>query len=574
MYDLLVVVALLIHIQRLKTLGLYDLSVSSSDKTTTTTKSDEKLGPLLSFLSNKLGEKSKITQFLKRVVWTPKPFTTSSKRISVLKKIGKNYFALVFVLKLFLFVFTLLYYTDMKDANDTVASASTSTFSTGTIKAVVLLLGDIIVDSFAFQTETMHLKFLLHVVEVVVVHCFVFFETSHLPFATNSTLIVFYLIWIVVHIMTTLQIQNGFHTLQRMTLYTRHNYETLDKLLFIVYRAIPFVNELDVILRWVTSETAMDLAMHFRLNDILSTLFRAKCESVRRVTDGRFLSGKNRTDIIERFVSAIWFGIIILVLILPILFFSSVNPLTASNEVTRATARVSISTDREVGATLFELYSAENAFSIRSVTASEFATLRSRVTLPSAFSDRTQEVKFPSSSSSLWSATPPAKNTLTRILNSTDSQATYFRLDLSFYHASGAQEDAVFFSSALSTSDRIVLQHQIQGTQNLSDYVSMLNTYPSVLELGSGTATPTTAYSNSIQGAKIKLLRDTNESNTIWWDALCSSSDELQCSNDEGIAVYVVWSEIATGLAASLQSAFNASSVITFYATVVLLVSG
>ena len=177
------------------------------------------------------------------------------------------------------------YYTDMREANQTYATASTSTFSSGTIKAVVLILVDCIVDAFAFQTESMHLKYLLHVVEVVVVHCFVFFDTEHLPFTSNSTLIVFYLLWVVVHITTSLQIKNGYHTLQRMTLYTRHNYETFDKIVFIVYRALPFVNELDVILRWVTSDTAMDLAMHFRLNDILSTLFRAKCEAVRSIVE-------------------------------------------------------------------------------------------------------------------------------------------------------------------------------------------------------------------------------------------------------------------------------------------------
>ena len=64
----------------------------------------------------------------------------------------------------------------MREANQTYATASTSTFSTGTIKAVVLVLVDCIVDAFAFMTESMHLKFLLHVAEVIVVHCFVFFE--------------------------------------------------------------------------------------------------------------------------------------------------------------------------------------------------------------------------------------------------------------------------------------------------------------------------------------------------------------------------------------------------------------
>jgi hypothetical protein len=103
-YDLLVVIALLNHIQRLKRHGLYGVSVSSSSGDT-----QSKLGPILSFVAGKLGDQSKITQFFKRVVWTPRPFTTSSKRVSVLRKKGTNYFSLVFVLKIILFVFTLLY---------------------------------------------------------------------------------------------------------------------------------------------------------------------------------------------------------------------------------------------------------------------------------------------------------------------------------------------------------------------------------------------------------------------------------------------------------------------------------
>ena len=354
-YELLSVITLLCHIYRLKRVGGLD---DDDDDDDTTQLNKQYLGPILSTIvtSRCFGDKSKFTKFLCRLTWTPEPFTTSANKLKHLRKQGKNFHNIVFAMKMVIFVYTLLFFSDMREANESNTTASTSTFSTGTIKAVVLVLVDVIIDAFCFQTETMWGKVLLHAVEVTVIHTFVFFEFGHLPFSSNKSLIVFYLLWICVHILSCKQIKNGYHTLQRLTLYTRKHYKAIDKILFLLYRAMPFVNELDVIIRWLTATTSLDLSMFFRLNDILYTLFRAKCESVRRVNDGLFFNARNRTDVIERFVSYVWFLIIIVILVLPILFFSSVNPLTESNSVTRATSKLSISTSPNIGATLFELY--------------------------------------------------------------------------------------------------------------------------------------------------------------------------------------------------------------------------
>ena len=62
-------------------------------------------------------------------------------------------------------------------------------------------------------------------------------------------------------------------------------------------------------------------------------------------------------------------------------------------------------------------------------------------------------------------------------------------------------------------------------------------------------------------------------------DYVQSGAFELTTRDDNdhtfhGIVFNVVWHPVSNGLAASLKSAFKATSVVTFYATIVLLISG
>lgn len=164
-------------------------------------------------------------------------------------------------------------------------------------------------------------------------------------------------------------------------------------------------------------------------------------------------------------------------------------------------------------------------------------------------------MRFPVSSSNVWDSTPPARDSLYNALNN----PVYFRLDFQFFHESGMDESISFFSSVLSEDMRQRLRTSLK-TENTS-YVSVLNAFPRILQLDKTTFS-LTSQSESAQTKLSKINQ------TLWWDVSSSESEE------NGIGIFVIWNDVATGLAQTIQNSFNASSVITFYATVVLLVSG
>lgn len=200
-------------------------------------------------------------------------------------------------------------------------------------------------------------------------------------------------------------------------------------------------------------------------------------------------------------------------------------------------------------------YNGENAETISTLSSSEFSSLQREYSLSSTFAARIQHVRFPVSSSNVWDSTPPARDSLYNALNN----PVYFRLDFQFFHESGMDESISFFSSVLSEDMRQRLRTSLK-TENTS-YVSVLNAFPRILQLDKTTFS-LTSQSESAQTKLSKINQ------TLWWDVSSSESEE------NGIGIFVIWNDVATGLAQTIQNSFNASSVITFYATVVLLVSG
>jgi hypothetical protein len=101
-------------------------------------------------------------------------------------------------------------------------------------------------------------------------------------------------------------------------------------MLFRIYRALPFIWEMKVIIDWTVTHTCLDLFQWFRLDDAFNYVYFNKYQSDQR---------KRRYEYEERHWTEKFFvgfcfalGIIILILA-PILLFSGMNPTMVGNPV-------------------------------------------------------------------------------------------------------------------------------------------------------------------------------------------------------------------------------------------------
>lgn len=227
------------------------------------------------------------------------------------------------------------------------------------------------------------------------------------PFSANQALLFFIMLKCLYLHASGTQVGIGFPRLFVRKL----NFSYIAYVLFIITRSIPFLFELKSLIDWTTTKTALPLYDWMKNEDVFSDLYKRKCDveyyrgMKRKVGDRQPLSSK-------LFSGVLLLGFLLLVLFLPLIYYSSLNPTLASNSVSAISVRVGIvghdplySTSQLAGSQglsvsdvrgLVADYSGLHSFQLATLTVQELFTL--------PFSD------------SLWEISPPSRNSLTGAL--------------------------------------------------------------------------------------------------------------------------------------------------------------
>lgn len=100
--------------------------------------------------------------------------------------------------------------------------------------------------------------------------------------------------------------------------------ERVNSTAFTIYRAIPFLYELKIIIDWTFTTTALDLLQWFKLEDIFASLY--VCQAYMNNRHKNHKLGHSREPS-EKCTSGFCFALLLVfIIILPILIFSSLNP--------------------------------------------------------------------------------------------------------------------------------------------------------------------------------------------------------------------------------------------------------
>lgn len=149
---------------------------------------------------------------------------------------------------------------------------------------VLTLLGQfilIIIERVLYLFRAIKVKVAYHAILVVFYHVWLLFVVPLLTsedFRTQPILISFYLLKMAYLYLSSMQIMHGYPAfVQGQFLTDSNDPGMLRWLVYIAYRAIPFVYELRTLLDWTTTKTSLTFFEWLKLEDIYANLFLVKC---------------------------------------------------------------------------------------------------------------------------------------------------------------------------------------------------------------------------------------------------------------------------------------------------------
>ena len=214
-----------------------------------------------------------------------------------------------------------------------------------------------------FQNETFNMplfeKYILYILLIILSHLFIFFYITmegnyninnafycirEQPtdecndFLENSTTVIYYLLFLVYHIFSSLQIKYGFYDIKRKSIFK--NINSIHGLLYNGYKLIPFYYPLKNIVDWTFTPTSLNLFDWFRFENLYDAIFK----TYRKMfpVEKRPI-GKRIKKIFKLLIGGIFSLILLLVLIIPLIMYSSLNPTNEINNITSAQMKIYLS---------------------------------------------------------------------------------------------------------------------------------------------------------------------------------------------------------------------------------------
>ncbi|EDQ91516.1 uncharacterized protein MONBRDRAFT_2570, partial [Monosiga brevicollis MX1] len=190
----------------------------------------------------------------------------------------------------------------------------------------------IVLDRVIYITRSLTYKLYYHVVMAILIHALVFFwipSATYRSFGSNAILITLYILKIIYFFLSANQIKSGYpDTVQRNALL--QNVTFVGWLIFVIYKAIPFLYELRMLLDWSCIPTTLDLNHWHKMEDIAGQLYlnQYQLKTVRR--QGRALGAPQPRS--KKFLAGgLLFVLLLIVVWFPLLLISLVNQSAVSN---------------------------------------------------------------------------------------------------------------------------------------------------------------------------------------------------------------------------------------------------
>ena len=292
-------------------------------------------------------------------------------------------------------------------------------------------------------------KYILHLFIVIAGHAFIFFyaplkgnyNLNHEilcsledgdyeqcnNFLENSALIWFYLLYMIYFIFSGMQVKFGFYDMKRKSL-LKSGYSSINKLINTAFKSIPFIYEIKLCIDWAFTPTSLDLFQWNKYENVYDTVFTTYCNMKgTNVSKIGQVVGKPKKSLMGGLLS---FGLVIII-ILPILLFSSLNPTNVLNNLIGGNIKIDLSFKDSLGLiknyTLYESTKPETILDYKE-NEDEFKrewddyAYSDSVEVKNFPTEQIQRLNFSSTSERNWGLTKPHIQNLIKLLNFNDSQ--------------------------------------------------------------------------------------------------------------------------------------------------------
>ena len=239
------------------------------------------------------------------------------------------------------------------------------------------------------QTEGLNLpsvqKYILQIILVISIHIFIFFycpikgnmnafnsiycperdekpeETDYInsqkecnDFKNNKALIIFYLLYIAYFICSGLQIKYGFYDIKRKSV-LKSGKSWINGSIYNAFKSIPFVYEIKLAIDWTFTKTSLD---YFQWNKFESVYDAVYCDYCAMNAKNIQKVGEKIGKLKKIFMGGLLTFSLVVILIIPLILFSSINPTNKINNLTGASLKIDLGFFYENGViknyTLFE----------------------------------------------------------------------------------------------------------------------------------------------------------------------------------------------------------------------------
>ena len=157
-------------------------------------------------------------------------------------------------------------------------------------------------------------------------------------FSYNKALIFFYLIYLIYFVSSGLQIKYGFYDMKRKSL-LKSGDKSINGVIYNIFKAIPFLYEIKLAIDWTFTKTCLDLFQWNKFEGVYDTVYVTFCA----------MNAKNQQLVGQKIgkLNKIGMGgglafILILILIAPMILFSSLNPTNKINNLTGAELQIDL----------------------------------------------------------------------------------------------------------------------------------------------------------------------------------------------------------------------------------------
>ncbi len=300
---------------------------------------------------------------------------------------------------------------------------------------------------------------------------------------SNVWLALFYLLFCIYFAISAVQIRNGWPEIRNMKT-VRKKVSVINATAVNLYLAIPFVYELQSIMDWAFTRTSLNIFQWMKFEDIYANTYLAKY-TYKTLQKSEF--GKAIGAVFKYSLSCIGITLIILLVIGPMIIFSSLNPIAQGNKITGATVTFGIYANQM--ASNFQLFSTSQIVSLTDMNSTKFSQegLNKVDSVKTLDQTLMQSVIMQQYADTEWRPTSQAKNGLLNYLDpdSTITNEIKFYLGFAFnrpYDSEYAKSQFAFTKS-IDLTVRSSLLYAISKCKYFSTNITDL--YKKVIKLPS-----------------------------------------------------------------------------------------